>query len=200
MGPRLLATFAMFAVSGCSTYAVPRYSPSVENVTALRTAKGTQVNVGPFAAKGREASSITCRAVGPIKTPDGEPFSQYIRKAFISDLTLAEVYSAAAPVTLTGTVDKVDFSSTSGGWVLALTVASSNGKSVHVDETYDFSSSFFGETACNQTAQAFMAGVQDLIGKLVRDPGFGPLIGAVAPVPPSAPPSADAKPGSKRKH
>jgi hypothetical protein len=174
----LVMSLAIF-VSGCSTYAVSRYSVSVENVTGLRKLNGQTINVGPFTAKG-EASSIGCRAVGPIKTPDGEPFSQYVRKAFISELTMAEVYSAAAAVTLTGTLDHLDFSSTSGAWQMGLTVSSSNGKSLHVEESYDFSSSFFGETACNQTAQAFMPGVQDLIGKLVRDPGFKTLLGTDA--------------------
>jgi hypothetical protein len=176
----LVMSLASF-VSGCSTYAVSRYSVSVENVTGLRKLNGQTVNVGPFTAKGAESSSIGCRAVGPIKTPDGEPFSQYVRKAFISELTMAEVYSAAASVTLTGTLDHLDFSSTSGAWQMGLTVSSSNGKSLHVEESYDFSSSFFGETACNQTAQAFMPGVQDLIGKLVRDPGFKTLLGTDAP-------------------
>jgi hypothetical protein len=175
-----------------------RYSVSVENVTGLRKLNGQTINVGPFTAKGAEASSIGCRAVGPIKTPDGEPFSQYVRKAFISELTMAEVYSAAAPVTLTGTLDHLNFSSTSGAWQMGLSVSSSNGKSLHVEESYDFSSSFFGETACNQTAQAFMPGVQDLIGKLVRDPGFKTLLGTTDASPPKDTTAAD-KPSAKKK-
>jgi hypothetical protein len=189
---------ACLAIAGCSTYAVPRYAVSVDNVTALRTLNGQKINVGEFAPAKRQedVTEITCRAVGPIKTPDGEPFSQYIRKAFVSELKMADVYGDGAPVTLTGTLDHVDFSSTSGAWQIGLTVSSSNGKSMHVEESYEFSSSFFGETACNQTAQAFMAGVQDLLGKLVRDPAFKPLVGAVD----SSQTADKSTAGSKRVH
>jgi hypothetical protein len=202
-GSRLVLAAAIaiaIPLGGCSTYAVSRYAVSVENVTAMRKIGGHPINVGEFRAKGDEASSIGCRAVGPIKTPDGEPFSQYVRKAFISELTLAEVYSPSAPVTITGTVDRVDFSSTSGAWEIGLTVTSSNGKSIHTDEEYSFSSSFFGETACNQTAQAFMPGIQDLIGKIVHDPEFRGLVGA-DPVPTPKVTNADVKAsGGQRRH
>ncbi len=113
-----------------------------------------------------------CRGVGPIKTPDGEPFSEFVRKAFLDELKIASVYSASAPITLTGNLDSIDFSSASGGWNLALTVKSSNGKSLSVNESYAFTSSFYGETACNQTAQAFMPAVQNLVGKVVRSQEF----------------------------
>jgi hypothetical protein len=31
--------------------------------------------------------------VGPTKTPDGEPFSNYVRKAFVDELKIANVFS-----------------------------------------------------------------------------------------------------------
>jgi hypothetical protein len=34
----------------------------------------------------------------------------------------------------------------------------------------------YGETACNQTAQALMPAVQNLVGKVVRDPAFVELV------------------------
>jgi len=167
---------AITSLTGCSTYAVSRYAVSVENVATLRTMRGQPINVGRFTAKLDDVSSIMCRGVGPIKTPDEESFAEYVRKALISELMMAEVYAATAPVTLTGTVDHADFSSTSGSWQIGLTVVSSNGKSVSIDEQYAFTSSFFGETACNQTAQAFMPAVQDLIKKLVSDQAFKSLV------------------------
>lgn len=45
-----------------------------------------------------------------------------------------------------------------------------------VSENYAYTSSFYGETACNQTAQAFMPAVQNLVGKIVRSPEFVALI------------------------
>lgn len=53
-------------------------------------------------------------------------------------------------------------------WSLALTTMPLNGKSIITSEQYAFKTSFYGETAFNQTAQALMPGVQNLVGKIVR--------------------------------
>ncbi|CAG9250964.1 hypothetical protein PCAR4_290075 [Paraburkholderia caribensis] len=64
-----------------------------------------------------------------------------------------------------------------GTWNPGLTVNSSNGHSVSVaEEAYSYNSSYFGETACNQTVQALMPAVQDLIAKLVHSPEFPTLL------------------------
>ena len=163
-------------VSGCSTYSANRYSIAVDNVMALKTLNGTKLNVGTFTASEPGKTEIMCRAVGPIKTPDGETFENFIRKGFVDELKLAEVYFSSAPVTLTGNLDSINFSSASGTWDLALTVNSSNGNSLSVSENYSYTTSYYGETACNQTAQALMPAVQNLIGKVVRNAEFYRLV------------------------
>src|SRR5688572_25727378 len=118
-------------VTGCSHHAAARYAVSADNVSQLRTFRGqTVVGVGPFTAAEPGRSEITCRGAGPVKTPDGEPFEEFIRKAFIADMTLAEIYAPTAPIMLTGRLDSIDFSSgmTDGGWDIAMTIVSSNGK------------------------------------------------------------------------
>ena len=207
---RMLAVALGSVAAGCSTYSVPRYAVSVDNVTELRKLRGHPISVGDFTTKTGDDSSIGCRIVGPIKTQDGEPYAQYIRKALLAELRMAEVYAERAPVTLSGSLDHLDFSSIAGAWQIGVTVSSSNGKSLHVEESYDFSSSLNGDTACAQTAQAFMPGVQDLIAKLVRDPSFKALVGAseaptaapnaapTAAPPPGAPTSDVAAPGAAR--
>lgn len=79
---------------------------------------------------------------------------------------------------MTGRVDALDFSSglTDAAWNIAVTISSSNGKSVSVDSRYPFSGNFVGEVACNQTAQALMPAVQDLIGKIITHPDFAALL------------------------
>jgi hypothetical protein len=163
-------------LSGCSTYSASRYSISADNVTALRSLDGKVVNIGAFSSSTPGQKEIMCRGVGPIKTPDGETFADFVRKALVDEMRIANAYSATAPVTLTGNLDAIDFSSNSGNWNLVLTVKSSNGKSMSASESYAFTSSFYGETACNQTAQAFMPAVQNLVGKVVRAPEFASLI------------------------
>jgi hypothetical protein len=161
---------------GCSSYAVPRYGVAVTNVTALKQTGGQKASVGKFTAAGESKSEITCRAVGPIKTPDERPFEEYVRKALVDELQVAERYSESGPVTLTGVLDRVDFSSTEGKWYLDLTVKSSNGSSVAVASVYDYESSFIGEKACALSAQAFGPAVQVLIGTLVHNPNFPALL------------------------
>ena len=131
---KTIASFLVIAsisvLSGCSTYSAARYSSNADNVVALRALNGKVVNIGGFSATKSGEKEIMCRGVGPIKTPDGEPFSEFVRKALVDELKLANAFSAAAPVTLTGNLDSIDFSSASGSWNLALTVKSSNGKSI----------------------------------------------------------------------
>jgi hypothetical protein len=69
------------------------------------------VRVGDFTAAQPGRTEITCRAVGPIKTPYGESFEAFIRKALIDELRIAEIYSETVRVTLTGRLDSLDFSS-----------------------------------------------------------------------------------------
>lgn len=173
--PLTLAAVAILA-SGCSTYSATRYSISTDNVVALRSLNGKTLNVGAFSSTTPGQKEIMCRGVGPIKTPDGEPFAEFVRKAFLDELKIANAYSPSAPVTITGNLDAIDFSSNSGNWNLALTVKTSNGKSMSVSESYAYTSSFYGETACNQTAQAFMPAVQNLVGKVVRSSEFIALV------------------------
>lgn len=171
-----LVIASMSALSGCSTYSAARYSSNADNVLALRALNGKTVNVGAFSATKPGEREIMCRGVGPIKTPDGEPFSDFIRKALVDELKLAGTFSTTSPVTLTGNLDAIDFSSSSGNWNLALTIKSSNGKNMTAFEQYAFTTSFYGETACSQTAQALMPAVQNLVGKIVRSSEFASLL------------------------
>lgn len=177
----LIVLVALLALGGCSTYSADRYAISADNVVALRSLEGKDLQVGEFTSSikgkdGVELKEIMCRGVGPIKTPDGESFAQYIKKALIDEMKIAEVYSASAPIVISGNLEAIDFSSNSGYWQVAFTLRSSNGKSISMDEKYPYQTSFYGETACNQTAQAFMPAVQNLVGKAVRSPDFAALV------------------------
>jgi hypothetical protein len=163
-------------LTGCSSYAVPRYGVSVANVTALKQAGASPVSIGPFTATGGSKREIACRAVGPIKTPDERPFEEYVRKALIDELQVSGLYAASAPVVLTGNLDGVDFSSTDGKWTLTLSLKSSNGRSLAVTNGHQYETSFIGEKACALTAQAFGPAVQTLIGTLVHHPDFAALL------------------------
>jgi len=195
-----LCLFIIFSV-GCSTYATTRYATNVDNITAIKSLNGKTINVGSFSSSQQGQKELMCRGVGPIKTPDGEPFSEFIRKALVNDLKIADAFSTNAPITLTGNLNSIDFSSASGSWNLSLTVQSSNGKSMTVNENYSYTTSFYGETACNQTAQALMPAVQNLIGKVVQSPDFKLLIaGTNETAPDETTTKSDANTSSEKKY
>ncbi|QEZ47210.1 hypothetical protein [Cupriavidus oxalaticus] len=167
---------SLVVLAGCSTYSVPRYSASAETVERLRSSAPATAKVGTFTASGENRSEITCRGVGPIKAADGETFADYARKALASELRMAGLYAEQAPVTLSGNLDQLDFSSTEGRWDIALTVTSSNGASVTKAVTHKYPTNFVGEIACNTTAHAFMPAMQDIISALVNSQEFPDLL------------------------
>ncbi|RQW17135.1 hypothetical protein EHS17_15805, partial [Rhodobacteraceae bacterium CH30] len=169
--------------AGCSTYAVPRYSVSADTVAALRSIGNVKVDVGAFVdAEPKSANDrpgeLMCRAVGPIKTPDGETYAEYVRKALISELIIADIYDDNGSIELTGKIAELDFDSTGGTWSAGLDLESSNGQKLSVRETYKYQTSFYGETACNQTAQAGLGAIQEAIKSAVMHKDFRALVTA----------------------
>lgn len=170
------AVLALPFLAGCDTYAASRYAISADNVVALRQFSGRTATVGAFTAGTPGQSEMVCRAVGPIKTPDGEPFSEYVRKALIDEMRIAGIYDPASPVSITGRLEQIELSSVSGSWRLALTASTSSGASFAVTEVYSFTSSFAAVTACREAANALMPAVQNLVGRIVRNPEFARMI------------------------
>ena len=101
----------MIALAGCSTYSAARYVASADTGQALRAYQGkATVAVSPFAAAVPNQREMKCREKGHFTTPDGETFEEYVRQAFVSELTRADLYTPGAPVTLTGRLLTLDFS------------------------------------------------------------------------------------------
>ena len=178
----LVAVIALAALAGCSTYSTNRYSSSDHNALLLEPLKGRQVQVGEFTSSvknkktGGDQTEILCRAVGPVRTPDGESFSNYIRNAVVDEMKVARAYEPSAPTVISGNLDAIDFWSGIGYWSMKLTLTSSNGKSMTMDEKYPYKISYWGQTACFLTAQAFVPAVQHLVGKALLSAEFNGLL------------------------
>ncbi len=168
---KILFTLAIaFSLTGCGNFATGRYSISTDNAVALRSLSGIQLNVGNFTDKDN-ISEISCHSHGPVTTLDGETFASYIQKAFTDELKMSGIYLKTAPVTITGRLDHIDYSTAfASKWDLTLTLNSSNGKSVTVTENYDYKGSVFAAPGgeCVQAALAFAPAVQNLIGKAIE--------------------------------
>jgi len=164
---------SILSLTGCSSFSTGRYSVATENVMTLRDAKIKALNVGNFTSTISGQNELSCRGIYPIKTADGVPFSEFVRRALIDELRMAGVYSALSTSAITGNINHLDFSSTAGNMNLAITVKMSNGSSVSVSDNYNFPTGIWDdENACGQAALAFVPTVQNVIGKLIRSHEF----------------------------
>ncbi|WP_410211955.1 hypothetical protein [Aquirhabdus sp.] len=165
------------ALSGCSTMTPARYSVSVDNNLILKKYAGQTTRIISMDPPANYDSN--CRLMGPIQASDGMTIPQFVQKAFNDELKFASIYSENGN-SIAGALTKIQFSSasglTSGWWDLGLTLKASNGKTISVENRYDFKSGFDAITACNQTAQALAPAVQDLIKKAISDPAFAELL------------------------
>ena len=176
---RVVAILALIALSGCSTFVTPRYSISADTNVALKSLNASNIAVGTFVGPSNFDNS--CRAAGPLAPPDNMSHTEYVKKALEDELKVAGAFAQGQPrVTLSGNIMKLEFSSsrglTGGSWAIDLTLTSSNGQSMTTSEYYEFQSGFIADTACKQTAEAYMPAVQNLIGKVVRSPQFKSLV------------------------
>ena len=170
------ATLAILALGACSTFEPPRYNILVDNNVALKSIAVGGINVGRF--KRPYAFDNACRAGGHIVPPDNLTFEAYIQKAVADELSIAGMFDDKTPkITLTGEVERLSFSSwrgiNGGEWDIGIRITSTNGKSMSVSHRYEFN---IAGNPCQQTAQAFLPAVQDLIGKLVKAHEFRGLL------------------------
>jgi hypothetical protein len=176
---RALIVFLLgYFIIGCATPNAPRYAVSMDNSQALKKIEGSKVQIASIKSAVRYNSS--CRMFGQINPPDGMTMSKYVEKAFNDELKNAGIYDANKGVSLSGVLTRAEFSSTSaitrGWWSMGLKLSSPGGKSINVENIYEFESGYEGMTACYQTAQALGPAVQDLINKIVTDPNFAALL------------------------
>jgi hypothetical protein len=180
-------TVAIVAAAGlllgaCETTTSLPYQVSTQNViTAQSAAKASnaKVTLGAFTAAAG-AKKPNCRLMGEVDVAPGKSIEVYIRDALQSELFMAGAYDQASPVTITGRLDEVDVNTVgTGSWTVAMTVTSTADPTGYsVTSTYPFASSFSAAGACKNAAAAFNPAVQELLGKVVSNPGFRKLIGA----------------------
>lgn len=154
------------------------YSVSADNNMELRKLEDIKLNVGDFDAENKGESHSLCRLSDTVSTPNGEPFSEYIKKAFIDELKMAGLYDQNAPITISAYIEKVYGSSMIGNafWQIIIEVKSSNGKSIKVDTKRDYPSAFTAYTACQNMATSFSPTVRMLIQDIITHKDFSTLI------------------------
>lgn len=170
----LLSTF-LFTGCGIKT---SEYNVSADNVQTLRDYKELKLDVSNFTATNSGESSVMCRLAETISTPKGEPFSEYIKEALISELKMAGVYSKNSELKISGNLNKIYGSTMLGNayWEINVTVSSTNGKSITVNTKRDYPSSYLASTACNNMGTSFEPTVNQLVSDILNHKDFPELI------------------------
>ncbi len=169
----------VFVLAGCATILTPPYVVRSNTTTALKGLGVSGVGVGSFSEPAVFENS--CRGRGALGLPGGVSHTEYIRKALEGELKAAGIFKSNKPrVVLAGRVNKLEFSTgsglTGGSWDIMLTLRSSKGGQMSASEHFEFESGMQASTACQQTADAYLTAVQNLIQKTVRSPGFKGLV------------------------
>src|SRR5689334_17672178 len=126
-------------LAGCGSIAGGPYAVHPDTITTLRSYAGKSVRLTPFTSDKPGKSEILCRGVGMIQTPGGVPFEQYVGDAFRTELLVAGLAADSAPVTLTGHLERMHFTTaTESVWELQVTLKSSNGRQLTILENYPF--------------------------------------------------------------
>lgn len=170
-------------LAGCSTTSTPvQYKASTRNVVTIEEYvrdTGAKVKTNEFSAAPGVEGSPWCRANGPVSLGSGKTAAEFIREAFQEELFLAKAYAGNAPVSIGGRIDKLTFSSvTPANWEIGITLMSSNGKTLQVENTHRFDTSWDAWSACKNVADAFSPAVQGVLSKAVSDPRFKSLLTA----------------------
>ena len=170
----LLATL-LFTGCGIKTN---EYNVSADNVQTLRNYQDLKLDVSNFTASNKDESSVMCRLAETVSTPKGEPFSEYIKDAFVSELKMAGVYDKNSDLKISGNLNKIYGSSMfwNAYWEMDVTVTSSNGNSITVNTKRDYPSSYLASTACNNMGTSFAPSVKQLIGDILDHKDFSKLV------------------------
>jgi hypothetical protein len=173
-----ICLFVLF-LTGCSTTNSIPYKASTNNIVAIQTKlqpMGAKLNVGAVTVAGGIDEAPNCRLMGPVSVSPGKSIGAYIQEAFQEELFAAGVYSATSKSTITGVINKLNFSSTgTGSWDIGMTVSSSNGISYAVLINYPFRTSFDAISACKNVADAFGPATQELLKQVINNPQFTSL-------------------------
>lgn len=165
--------------TGCSTTSggAP-YKASIQNVVAIQEQLGeAKVKLIDFTAAAGVDDPRMCRALGSISIAGGKAPSQFVRDAFQEELFLAQSYSNTSPIAISGRLDALSFSSVvPANWDITLTLTSSNGATLQVQNRHEFSSSWDALSACKNVADAFAPAVQALLRKAATDTRFKTLV------------------------
>lgn len=168
---------ALAFLSGCAT-TVPKFQPSMNNVSSLQNEHLGQVRVGEFTAADAKVNQLTIRG-GALNSPYGGSYAAYFRQALRQELSLAGLLRDDAKVEVSGVLlrnelDASGFSKAHADIEARLKVSQGGGvrydksKSIH----HEWESSFAAAIAVPKAHQNYSIAVQKLLRSFYDDADF----------------------------
>ncbi len=170
---RTLTLGLAFLLAGCATHRVSNYTPTYDNVAALKQIKGAKpINLAKFTASDSDSVKL-CRHEGWETLPDDQTFEGYINNAMVAELAAAHLYNPKSDSTLTAEMTKIDFNSRFGGsWTLTGVFNDFHQAPYTITSKYTFPWAFRDDSACTEVAQAYSKAVEKFLQKVYKDPHF----------------------------
>lgn len=166
-----------FALSGCSIVAPP-YTPSLDNIQALKNSGAAPTRVGKFNETGTAVPYPIQLRANTMRSPYGNTWSAYLSEAVTRELTMAGKLSPNADVEISGTLlrNEIDPAISTGTGDVSARFVVKKGDAVRYDQVKsvhrEWDSSFAGAVAIPKAVTEYGFTVQALLATLYADPAF----------------------------
>jgi len=166
------------ALSACG-FVAPPYSPSVDNIQALKSAANAHARVGTFDStpSTKNFYPIGLRA-DSMRSPVGNSFGSYLADAMTKELTMAGKLSPDSDVEIKATLieNNVSAGLAMGDATLSARFIVTRAGAVRYDQVKtahtEWSSAFAAMIAIPKAREEYPLAVQKLLGELYADPAF----------------------------
>ncbi len=182
IGGRLAAVFAaLLALAACATPSAVDYAPVDEarraQAHAQLAAYEGRIAVGPVALAPGLDPTPQCRGAGPIDPSRGLTLPEFVRAAFVRELTYAGRYAPDSEVAIAVVVTELVMVSMSDArWTLAVNISSPYSEGYSVSSTTPFPHVFDAGGACSVASDAFNVALSALIDQTFAHPQFPELL------------------------
>jgi hypothetical protein len=165
-------------VTACSVVAPP-YSPSVDNIQALKNAQAAQAHLGTFDSQASMSNvyPVAVRA-NLMRSPVGDSFGPYLADAMTRELTMAGRLAPQSDIEVKATLLKnsVDAGLAKGEALVSARFVVTRAGTVRYDQvktaSAQWDSSFAAAIAVPKAVEEYPNAVQNLLAQLYADPAF----------------------------
>lgn len=176
---RIAALAIPVAVLSACGFVAPPYTPSVDNIQALKNVPNAHAHVGSFdsLASAKNYNPIPLRA-NVMRSPVGDSFGSYLADAMTKELQMAGKLSPQSDVEIKATLIENDVNAglSKGDATLSARFVVARAGTVRYDQVKtahtEWDSAFAAMVAVPKAREEYPLAVQKLLGVLYADPAF----------------------------